>query len=112
MKKSNAFQILDGKLVYSFQSRKSFMSNPYLAVEKVIESPIKNIILRSSLGLAASDKTQRRGLSSPTNLFSFPSIGAASCTSLSEDLCCPIVVQGSFISSQKTVHEISPIETK
>ena len=49
------------------------MSNPYLAVEKVIESPIKNIILILSLGLAASDKTQRRGLSSPTNLFSFPS---------------------------------------
>ena len=74
------------------------MSNPYLAVEKVIESPIKNIILMLSLGLAASDKSQRRGLSSPTNLFSFPFIGAASCASLSEDLCCPIVVQGSLVS--------------
>ena len=88
------------------------MSNPYLPVEKVIESPAKSITLRLSLGLAASDKSQRRGLSSPTKLFLFPPTGAASCTSLSEDLCCPIVVQGSFIASQKTVHEISPIETK
>ena len=76
------------------------MSNLYLAVEKVIESSNKNIILILSIGLAASDKTQRRGLSSSTNPFSFPSIGAAFCTSLSEDLCCPIVVQGSFLYHQ------------
>ena len=74
-----------------------FMSNLCLAVEKVTESPTKSITLILSLGLAASGKTQRRGLSSPTNLFSFPSIGAAPCTSVSEDLCCPIEVQGSFL---------------
>ena len=39
-----------------------FMSNLYLAVEKVTESLCSSIILRLSLGLAASGKTQRRGL--------------------------------------------------
>ncbi len=56
MKKSNAFQIVDGKLVYSFQSRKRFMSNPYLAVEKVTESLVGNTKVKLSFGLAASDK--------------------------------------------------------
>ena len=56
MKKSNAFQIVDGKLVYSFQSWKRFMSNPYLAVEKVTESLVGNTKVKLSLGLAANDK--------------------------------------------------------
>ena len=56
MKKSNAFQIVDGKLVYSFQSRKRFTSNPYLAVEKVTESHSGTVRVNRSLGLAANDK--------------------------------------------------------
>ena len=56
MKKSNAFQIVDGKLVYSFQSRKRLTSNPYLAVEKVTESLVGNTKVKLSLGLAANDK--------------------------------------------------------
>ena len=61
MKKSNAFQIVDGKLVYSFQSRKRFMSNPYLAVEKVTESLVGNTNVKLSSGLAANDK-RREGV--------------------------------------------------
>jgi hypothetical protein len=58
MKKSNAFQIVDGKLVYSFQSRKRFMSNPYLAVEKVTESLLGTVRVKMSFGLAANDKSR------------------------------------------------------
>ena len=61
MKISNAFQILVGKSVYSFQSRKRFMSNLYLAVEKVTESQFGVVIMRVSLGLAANDK-RREGV--------------------------------------------------
>ena len=61
MKKSNAFQIVHGKLLYSFQSRKRFMSSPYLAVEKVTESRLGNIKVKVSLGLAANDK-RREGV--------------------------------------------------
>ena len=61
MKKSNAFQIVHGKLLYSFQSRKRFMSNLYLAVEKVTESLLGNIKVKVSLGLAANDK-RREGV--------------------------------------------------
>ena len=56
MKKSNAFQIVDGKLVYSFQSWNRFMSNLYLVVEKVTESLVGNSNVERSLGLAANDK--------------------------------------------------------
>ena len=61
MKKSNAFQFVHGKLLYSFQSRKRFMSNPYLAVEKVTESLVGNIKVKVSFGLAANDK-RREGV--------------------------------------------------
>ena len=61
MKKSNAFQIVHGKLLYSFQSRKRFMSNPYLAVEKVTESLVRNIRVKSSFGLVGYDK-RREGV--------------------------------------------------
>ena len=61
MKKSNAFQIVYGKLLYSFQSRKRFMSNPYLAVEKVTESLVGNTKVKLSLGLAANDKLREGG---------------------------------------------------
>ena len=61
MKKSNAFQIVHGKLLYSFQSRKRFMSNPYLAVEKVTESLVGNTKVKLSLGLAANDKLREGG---------------------------------------------------
>ena len=61
MKKSNAFSILDGKLVYSFQSRKRFMSNPYLAVEKVTESIVGNLKVEWSVDLTVNDK-RREGV--------------------------------------------------
>ena len=61
MKKSNAFQILDGKLVYSFQSRKRFMSNPYLAVEKVTESIVGNLKVEWSVDLTVNNK-RREGV--------------------------------------------------
>ena len=61
MKKSNAFQIVDGKLVYSFQSRKRFTSNPYLAVEKVTESLVGTTNVNLSLVVEASDK-RREGV--------------------------------------------------
>ena len=61
MKKSNAFQIVDGKLVYSFQSWNRFMSNLYLVVEKVTESLVGNSNVERSLGLAANDK-RREGV--------------------------------------------------
>ena len=38
-----------------------FMSNPYLAVEKVTESLVGNISMRVSFGLAANDK-RREGV--------------------------------------------------
>ena len=56
MKKSNVFQNVHEKLVYSFQSRKRFMSNLYLAVEKVTGSLVGNSNVERSLGLAANDK--------------------------------------------------------
>jgi len=37
------------------------MSNPYLAVEKVTESLVRNIRVKSSFGLAANDK-RREGV--------------------------------------------------
>jgi hypothetical protein len=94
MKKSNAFQIVDGKLVYSFQSRKRFMSNLYLAVEKVTESLVGTANVNLSLVLEASDK-RREGVARSVG----PLLTYLPMSNGNYDLCCLSPAGVFFMSS-------------
>ena len=104
MNKANAIQLGDGKWVQSFQSWKRFMSNPYLAVEKVTESLVGNTKVKLSLGLAANDK-RREEVAFTQGLFSHTFLYP---TGTKTSAVCPL--QGSFLTKIKTIVRFSILE--